>query len=53
MWGPFRVAGREPHMHPCPHPPRGIIQVAIISFFSEILLGPQGLLSIVERKGGF
>jgi YggT family protein len=30
-----------------------IVWVAIISFFSEILLGPQGLLTIVQRKGGF
>jgi YggT family protein len=27
-----------------------IIWVSILSFFSEILLGPQGLLTIMERK---
>lgn len=30
-----------------------IVWVAVISFFSEILLGPQGLLTIIQRKGGF
>jgi hypothetical protein len=30
-----------------------IVWVAIISFFSEILLGPQGLLTIIQKKGGF
>mmetsp|Transcript_33590 Transcript_33590/g.108388 ORF Transcript_33590/g.108388 Transcript_33590/m.108388 type:complete len:111 (+) Transcript_33590:2-334(+) len=30
-----------------------IVWVAVISFFSEILLGPQGLLTIVQKKGGF
>lgn len=29
-----------------------IIWVALISFFNEILLGPQGLLILVERQGG-
>ena len=29
-----------------------IVWVAILSFFSEILTGPQGLLTIIERKGG-
>lgn len=29
-----------------------IVWVSICSFFSEILLGPQGLLTIMERKGG-
>jgi YggT family protein len=28
-----------------------IVWVAILSFFSEILLGPQGLLTILEKKG--
>mmetsp|Transcript_29573 Transcript_29573/g.76688 ORF Transcript_29573/g.76688 Transcript_29573/m.76688 type:complete len:211 (-) Transcript_29573:116-748(-) len=29
-----------------------IIWVALLSFFNEILLGPQGLLVLVERQGG-
>ncbi len=28
-----------------------IIWVSILSFFNEILLGPQGLLTIIEKKG--
>ena len=29
-----------------------IIWVSVLSFFSEIFTGPQGLLTIIERKGG-
>ncbi len=29
-----------------------IIWVGLLSFFSEILLGPQGLLVLIERQGG-
>ena len=29
-----------------------IVWVSILSFISEILTGPQGLLTIIERKGG-
>lgn len=29
-----------------------IVWVSILSFISEILTGPQGLLNIIERKGG-
>ena len=29
-----------------------IVWVALISFFSEILLGPQGLLILVQRQSG-
>jgi len=29
-----------------------IVWVAILSFFSEIFTGPQGILTIIERKGG-
>ena len=29
-----------------------IVWVSILSFISEVLTGPQGLLSIIERKGG-
>ena len=29
-----------------------LIWVGILSFFSEILLGPQGLLTIMQKKGG-
>jgi YggT family protein len=29
-----------------------IVWVGLISFFNEILLGPQGLLILVERQGG-
>lgn len=29
-----------------------IIWVSFLSFLSEILLGPQGLLTIIQRKGG-
>ena len=28
-----------------------IVWVAIISFFNEILLGPQGLFTIIQKKG--
>lgn len=28
-----------------------IVWVALLSFFSEILTGPQGILSLIERKG--
>lgn len=29
-----------------------IVWVGLLSFFSEILLGPQGLLVLIERQGG-
>ena len=29
-----------------------IVWVSILSFFSEIFTGPQGLLTIIEKKGG-
>ena len=29
-----------------------IVWVSLLSFFSEIFTGPQGLLTIIERKGG-
>lgn len=29
-----------------------IVWVGLISFFNEILLGPQGLLVLIERQGG-
>lgn len=29
-----------------------IVWVALLSFFNEILLGPQGLLILIERQGG-
>lgn len=29
-----------------------IIWVGLLSFFNEILLGPQGLLVLIERQGG-
>ena len=28
-----------------------IVWVALLSFVSEILTGPQGILSLIERKG--
>ena len=28
-----------------------IVWVALLSFVSEILTGPQGILSMIERKG--
>ena len=39
-----------------PHHEQGVdisplVWVAILSFFSEILVGPQGLLSIMQKKG--
>lgn len=30
-----------------------IVMTGIISFLSEILLGPQGILTLLEREGGF
>lgn len=29
-----------------------IVWVAVLSFMNEILLGPQGLLILIERQGG-
>ena len=29
-----------------------LVWVGVLSFFSEILTGPQGLLTIIEKKGG-
>jgi YggT family protein len=29
-----------------------IVWVGLLSFFNEILLGPQGLLVLIERQGG-
>lgn len=29
-----------------------IVWVGIISFLNEVLLGPQGLLSLIQREGG-
>jgi hypothetical protein len=53
----------QPTPHPLPPPPQviplvggvditPIVWVGLLSFFNEILLGPQGILMLIQRQSG-